>query len=1145
MKKTAWKTVIGTGALCAAVGFGAAGRADDIVVGTGERHAFAVDADTVQTSPVRLSSRATLEKTGAGRLEIPDGAFTENAPVEIDVREGTVAFTPSAAPAAYAQPKDVMDRAVFWVEAETNLRPRAGGADGEVESWLDVRETGTGEADAPFRYPRAVAFTNDWLTAFPLAQAYGGKSGVYFRGYGSGCFMNWVKPDGTQANLTGLRHVFIVHGGETSYGDVLGQRGSGTPYFQRAGGWGIWTSMSGENGPIHASRTYLNGTQIDPFNQGYPAKSVHVVEVEALGSSLGAMCFFNDRDMQLKTTAGTNMAVTAKGEKVNAILGTTAWTGGGNRAGGEYVFEMLLFTNNLTTAERLAVSDWLNQKWRGTPPPAVRPATTVRLATNTVVETKGTTPLTLVGDGCLRKVGADAMTIRSAYAPYATSRRVDVREGTLALGYGLPLVCTAGDTITCEQRFWGAEIAAPVAAPVAGSDPTRLVKTGTGAVTLDTVPDGVSRISVQAGGLRLAAPERASRMVASPEDTIAAEIPESDFESYPATSPTANFLYVGNGREKYGWHAIVPAKRENEADSAVFFFDQRLGSSSVWGLVLQADKSGVLVVKNRASAWCEVEIPSDGDYVLTFRASPRMGGGYAGKHLDVMIGSDADSLVALGDFSVAGTSGWLPYSLGPIHLTAGVKQLWLKSNGDGSDKCTQFDDFRLARVAERPEWAIPNGGFENRTANFVNTSTVTADNTNRVPGFVVGQYTVSVEEKYLKNARMVSTFTVPGADGGRRFNAPWNRTGSRTQFFMVGSGASLSTTFTPPAGTWRFRADFSFLRTDNDAPGSYTIAASVRIGETDVALGSVNTKSRALLPRDWPTAFSVDGTTPVTLTLTGGAAGASEKLGQALVDNLVLAAVDHVNLLKEGGFESMTPWHVEQTPKPLGNGGSRITGSEATIYSDSFFKLYFGSDVFEGKAYFKLVNDDTVWQSVDVPAPGLYRFSANLASRRGEDDGNNSLNNGKNPVAFFVAQGGVTNWLGRTDEVALTNFNEYAFMAYVPAAGVYDVGLKGQIVWDGNDSHRVDRTTLVDGVQFYRVETERPLELSSKLEIEVAAGARLSLDFEGTNEIQRLVVGGQSRVGVVSAADCPELFGTLSGPGAFFIRPRGTVLILR
>ncbi len=361
---------------------------------------------------------------------------------------------------------------------------------------------------------------------------------------------------------------------------------------------------------------------------------------------------------------------------------------------------------------------------------------------------------------------------------------------------------------------------------------------------------------------------------------------------------------------------------------------------------------------------------------------------------------------------------------------------------------------------------------------------------------------------------------------------------------MVGSGASLSTTFTPPAGTWRFRADFAFVRTDNNAPYSYTIAASVRIGETDVALGSVNTQSRALLPRDWPTAFSVDGATPVTLTLTGGAAG--ESLGQALVDNLVLAAVGHENLLAAGGFESMTPWHVEQTPKPMGN-GSRITGSQQRSYSDATSSgfVHFGTDVFEGSGYFSLVNDDTVWQSVNIPAPGLYRFSANLASRREVNDVDNNLNNGRNPVAFFVAQDGVTNWLGRTDEVALTNFNEYAFMAYVPAAGVYDVGLKGQIVWDGNDSHRVDRTTLVDGVQFYRVEAERPLELPPKLEIEVAAGACLSLDFEGTNEIQRLVIGGQSRVGVVSAADCPELFGTLSGPGAFFIRPRGTVLILR
>ncbi len=1127
-------TRIVVGALCAAAGVAAAGLvADEIVVGTGERHVFAVDAAAVQADAVRLSPRATLEKTGAGRLELSDGAFTENAPVEIDVREGTLALTASDSSVVWTQPADVMNRAAFWLESQTHLQSRVDGEDDEVESWLDVRETGTGDEANPYLYPRAVAFTNDWLTAFPTAKFYQEKPGVWFRGYGSGCFMNWVKPDGTQANVNGVRHAFVVHGGDTSRGDVLGQRPGNDPYFQRAGNSNIWVCHLGENAPLHASRTYLNGEQINPFAREYDVKSVHVVEVEALGGDLGAMCFFNDRDMQLKTTAGTNMAATAEGKKVNAVLGTTAWTGGGDRAGGEYVFEMLLFTNGLTGAERLAVSDWLNRKWRGAAPPERRPATAVRLAANTVVEVADAgVSFTMTGDGVLRKTGDGAMTVRPAFEPRNSSARVEVREGTLHLGYGLPLVCAAGDTFVCEQTRAGAVLSPPVA----GTDKTRLVKEGGGTVTLDSIPSGVSKISVKAGGLRLASPERASRMVAAtPVET--AEIPDADFETYPATSHSHPYSYIADGQEANGWHAIVPPKNPGKNDSAVFFFDQRLGEpGGGWNMKFQDNPTGVLVVKNLASAWCEVVVPADGFYELTFRAAPR-NGGYSGDQLDVQIGRDADSLVSFGGFTTAGTSAWLSYSLGPVRLSAGTHQLWLKSNGTDNDRCTQFDDFRLTRCQERPEWAIPNGDFEKRDAAFYNGFVL--DNTNRVPGFTVGQQTTPSEYDTYNSA---STFSPNGVDSYRHFNKPWNRPDSKTQFCMAGAGATLSTTFTPPAGTWRFRADFSLWCVSANSAKSYSIAANARIGEVDVPLGVVTNRSHALLPCDWPVAFTVDGGTPVTLTLTGGVGEEKEKNGHGIVDNLVLAAVwpTDGNLVRNGGFETKDAWTFVKTPKP-----DKVDGSAYLSYAGSFFTTYFGMDAIEGANCVRIVNDDTVFQSVSIPSAGLYRLSANLVSRWQSNDPNANLPYGRNPMAFYMAKDGVTNWLGRTDAIALTNFNEYAFLAHVSEAGVYDVGLKGQVVWGGADSATVDRTTLVDAVQLYRIETEAPLELPADLEIDLASDARLSLDFEGTNEIRRLAIGGRGRVGVVSAADCPELSSVLSGPGAFFIRPRGTMLILR
>lgn len=1148
IRRTGWRILLAAGTLAAGSVVGADAAAgsvvgsDEIVLGVGETHVFASAEDAVQTEAVRLADRAVLEKRGAGTLTLRGGAFTENQPVTLHVREGAVSVVPSEPLAtAYEQPTEVMARAAFWVDAGQKVQLREGTAD-EVAAWLDVRETGDGGEDNPYLYTRAVAFTNEWLTAFPLVQAYTGqtgleKTGVYFRGWGSGCFMNWVKPDGAQQNLKGLRHVFVVHGGPTSAGNVLGQRsaGSPSPYFQHNDVGKIWVDHNAENQPLFASRTYLDGRQVDPFFSGYPAGDLHVLEVEALGDSLGAMCFYNDRDMQLKTTAGTTLPQ-VDGKAVNVILGTSSWIDGGSRAGGEYLCEALLFTNALTTAERLAVADWLNQKWRGVPPPAALPETSVALATNTVLEVADGIDLAggaLSGDGVLRKTGAGAATLRSAYQPRSAAMRVQVEEGALNLGYALPLVCAAGDTLVSERRHWGPELAPPEA----GADGTRLVKRGSGPVLLDAVPEGVRHLRVEGGELRLADPERAQRAVPGVAEEAEAAFPDADFETYPATAHTAAYSYIRNGEEANGWHAVVPGLiGDSTADSAVFFFDQRLGSPEGWNMTMQTPPTGVLAVKNNASAWCEIDIPRDGCYTLTFRAAPR--GGFAGEQLDVMIGPDAASLVPVGDFTAQG-SAWRTFTFSGLRLTAGRRQFWLKAKVNNRDRCTQFDDFRLVREPDSGEWALPNGGFEERANDFANAYDLA--NAARVPGFTVAQCTSEGAGGSEGDVAGYTTFSARGVSMNARFNLPWNRAGSATQFYMSGVGSQLATTFTPPAGTWRFRADFcSWATSAGYGYHGYMVAADITSGGAAAALGTVTNRSCALLPRDWPGTFTVDGATPVTLTLTGGLPVEGQRFGHGILDNLALvrAAGPGENLLRQGGFESMAPWQITVTPKP-----GQISGTGQLKY-DGFYRTYFGLEAFEGGACVRLVNDDTVAQTVTFPTGGLYRLSANLASRSAP--GSLSFGNGLNPVAFFCARGGVTNWLGATDTVATTNFHEYAYLVRIPEeGGAYDVGFRGLSAWGGEGTPPVDRTTLIDAAQLYRVEAERPLDLPETLEIDVAAGAQLTLDFDGTNEVRRLNVAGRSYVGYVSLADQPGLLGTLNGRGTLFIRPRGTVLLLR
>jgi hypothetical protein len=114
-----------------------------------------------------------------------------------------------------------------------------------------------------------------------------------------------------------------------------------------------------------------------------------------------------------------------------------------------------------------------------------------------------------------------------------------------------------------------------------------------------------------------------------------------------------------------------------------------------------------------------------------------------------------------------------------------------------------------------------------------------------------------------------------------------------------------------------------------------------------------------------------------------------------------------------------------------------------------------------------------------------------------------------------------------------------------PAGGTYDVGFRGTSVWSGDEAAKVDRTTLVDAAWLCRVEAERPIDLPEHLNIEVADGARLHLDFAGTNEVNSLRIAGRSYVGLVSTAEYPELYPVLSGPGTLSITPKGTMILFR
>ena len=1096
----------------------AAGMAETLLVPTGVTTNFEVAVDTTLTDAVTVSDRSAIEKTGAGTLTLSGGQFTQSKTVDLRVREGTAVFTPSPqALAAYPQPTETMNKAAFWLESRTNLVK-----DGDdIVEWRDVRDV---DLAATNHYYAIVDHT--WTNLCPQEATYTNKAVVYFRGYASGCWMNWQNPAGGQATVNNLYHVFIVHGAQSTWGYVLGQRKGQEPYFQPNGAGGadaaIWIAHNFENKPMHASRTFRDGIELDPFTTGQ-GTGIHVIEVDCLEMRQSAQCFYNDRDFW-KDANG-----------YNPMFGptSTTQTAGGKRAGGEYICEMLLFTNRLSEVERVSVSNWLLAKWRDAVPPQKPAAVAVTLATNTVFEVNGgaLASLSVSGDGTLVKTGADTLVMPSLTQPAPRTVHVCVDEGPVTLGQPLPVVGVPGDTVTSTVTYAGPQV---TKAPSAGTG--RFVKAGNGPLLLDEVPEGVTNLVVSGGLLTLADPDRKANVVPGPDRNVAAAIPEWDFESYNATSLNDAYKYIRNEEYK-GWHGIVPS----DSFSEVFVFDNTFGAKQHWNLALATPNGkNCLVVKHNASAWCAFTVPETGNYALEFWAAPRAG--HAGTHLDVMIGTSQADLVSVGEFGMASDqTGWRHFSFDAVPLQVGTTyQLWFKSKDVGGDYCTQFDAIKLKiPETEVGRWTIPNGDFEKHTLDFVNGFTL--DNTNRVAGFTVEQFAsggTTTASSELTGSFAYTTFSVYGVNNFTYYNRPWS-TGGTTQFYMTGAGSKLVTTFTPPAGRWYVQADMStWCVTTYSSGKSYGVDAEVSIGGVVTALGRISTAEHRLVPRKWPNAFTADGQTPVTLTLTGVLT--SPACGHGILDNLVLLAgrASEDNFLADPGINSSSSWSYDVTPKP----GSR-SGSSFLTWGEALYVNYFGRGRFEGNAMFKLVNDDRLYQSVTFPTGGLYRLTVNLKSRGTTVP---EVNLGLNPVLAYLARDGVTNFVGRSDNAATTNFNEYAFtFAVPPEGGTYDVGFQGASVWDGDEENPVDRTMLLDAAWLCRVEAERPIDLPEHLNIEVADGARLHLDFAGTNVVNSLRIAGKSYVGEVSLATRPELYPVLSGPGTLSIMPKGTRLIFR
>lgn len=1116
--------------------------ADRIVVGTGDSLVTNVAVDVVNSSDISLSDRSTLKKDGAGKWTLKTGQFARNVPVEIQVREGSLALERSAAPASYPEPTAILSGSLLHFDAscEASVK-RSNGTD--VEEWHDVRETGDGSSERPFLYIRAV--TNfQCSSSHPSFTSYKEKPGVYFQGFGNGVWMNWILPDGGQATCGNLRNIFIVHSngdGNNTWGHALGQRAGQTPCFQR-GNSSIWQNHSGDCRAMHAARTFVNGAEIDPFSAPYSdyASKIMVVEVECLGDSLSTQCFYNDRDMQVTWPDGTQHK-NAEGKNLNPILGSTSQTAGGDRVGGGFIHEVILFDCQLSQDQRMAVADWLNQKWNGIYPSA-EPEISVVMGTNAEFFVSGEAPVCKVsGDGELVKVGAETMRIAPALCSRSSEGlSIRVAEGAVSLGSVRPVKVTAGTSVNSSFALSGTE----VSAPTSEGDSARFVKRGDASLTIDSVPTGIRQICVEGGELVVSDPERRANAALLPAPSaLPLENGTFGFEEF---HETGNIVEDFTDK-RYGWTPVIPATTPGKANSGAFFFDASHGQdrSGGWNLTIAAkDGSCSLCLKNNASAWAKVYFPESGVYTYTVWVAGR--NGQTGVPMRLLLGKDEMNLEEFGILTrTDGSRAFRKFVFTTPYVEAGDYQFWIKAPDAESldydkDKCYQYDAMSFTKNVTPPgAYAIPNGDFET-WVNGASMSSFSLGNVDNVVGFTVKQADdtgTATGAEALGQIHAYTTFSVANCDSWTHFNAPWNRPDSQTQFYFSGNGSELTTSFVPPAGFWRFQADACVWMISSGNCQTYDLAAKIRVGDGKwQTLGSLTVADHKLLPRIWPGKFAVDGKTTVSLTVTGSIS-AGKAFGHALIDNLALIPIDGQNILDDPSFENRS-WEFFRTPKP-----ENVSASDYLDYDSSTCRYYYTRDRLDGVTSVRIVNDDRVFRDVMLANAGLYRLTANMTTRCNPQMPI-SFDKGANPIAVYLARDGVTNWIGRTEAIATTNFNEYAYQFRVKPGeeGWYSVGFQGLTEWDG--VQRTDRTSVIDGVMLCEFETEGSVALHKDIEIDVNPGAKLRLDFDGTNRISSLRIGGRFYSGLVSSETCPQLRDSLCGRGTLDVRRDGIIIFI-
>ncbi len=1116
--------------------------ADDVFVGLNEQKQVNVDAGQtlVQSGLIGVDSGGGLYKTGIGVWQVPFSALSVLGNSYLGVMGGELQFG-SGALSLQTDVTPIMNKAAFWVKTDYGIVETNASSGPVASRWLDAREA---DLTAPYSYPYAEPA---WLAGQETDSLYGVPpavttlddkfKAVYFGGYGHPQAMHWMTPAGGMFKAKMIQHVFAVMTLKNAMGQLIGNNAypdggamdfhrdlTGATYFSKRDSEPLCMAVGG--------RTYLNGNLID--GQARPwAQGRQLLEIELRDRFGEASRFFSSG---VKDSNGRN--------------------------GGDYLHEFLVFTNRLTTAERMAVRNHLIEKWN---------------LDRTVGSEDSAEPCFAIGEGATVKgtlEGDNVIPALSGYGTYVVAggtqvfpAKIDsshtagvrVESGTGVLRAPVPVAVKGGDRVSATYTVSGVTVQHEADAINA----TTVEQTGSAQVSLLSVPEGVRTYKVENGDLRLASPAKAEHVIEG--EVVDAVIPNPSFEE---------------GKENIGLTPFQGNKMNGWTGGGAYAAYYNRAKGEQWITPLYSPDGDVsLALKDGGWACTKIHVPTSGVYCLSLKAAARKNTGFKHQnHVEVLVGTDEtfgnqSSYVKLGEVYVSSettTSTYYGYYDCAFKVKidkGGDYYLLLRAMaGSNANGTTLVDDLKMQRlVAVSTDYEIPNGDFERVGLHPQHTwgdgiGNVHFDFNMDCEGWefdqgprssvaLGGAHAIGVVFygfKFKNDADVLCAWTSADFPYGRQALA------------MASSGGVARVTFTPPAGRYVLVADGKCqqLSTGSGRWGDTydqipNVVADVTINGVKTALGSCQIASHRAKKVKWPNVFTVKEGESVTLAI--------EQLNSkaiAVLDNFRLSSNRaDCNLIENGSFEeSATGNWVAKTNKEYDDVAPNyedklVSNSNAAIIDvfNSGFTPNFGYEGGYGNKVCLLAQLGSIEQNVTFPEAGIYELRFLTRSRPNGKNGSRDVN-GRNPIrAWYSKDNGdgsvTTNVIGWT-AVENTNFVAHAFQFRVAEAGEYTFALQGMNRTVNETGARNDRSSMVDGVSItYAANAKDAPDLHENLSLVVAGeNSRLILDYPGTQEVFSVRIGGRSLLNEINSTTYP---GLVEGVGTLYVRPRGTIFMIR